>query len=213
MLSRIHYISQGSTAEQQLRSVKDALEGGCTLIQLRFKDTDEQTFLEVGKQVGSWCEEAKAIFIVNDYVHLAKELKADGVHLGLTDMHVEEARSILGREAIIGGTANTLEDVLLRIEQKCDYVGLGPFRFTTTKEKLSPILGIKGYQQILAELTNRYVSIPIYAIGGIELEDVEELMKTGIYGIALSSVITSAENKKSMIDALHHKTRNYVTNW
>ncbi|MNK02229.1 Thiamine-phosphate synthase [compost metagenome] len=212
MLDSIHYISQGSTIAEQLTSIRGALEGGCKLIQLRFKNVDEASFLEVGKQAREWCTEFNAIFIVNDYVHLAKQLQADGVHLGLTDTRIEEARAILGPDAIIGGTANTLEDVLQRIDEKCDYVGLGPFRFTTTKEKLSPILGIDGYRSILTELTDRHVSIPVYAIGGITLGDVEELMKTGIYGIAVSGIITTAPDKKEIVDALHQKSGNYVTN-
>lgn len=212
MLDSIHYISQGSTAKEQLNSIRGALEGGCKLIQLRFKHAAESEFLEVGKQVREWCTEFEAVFIVNDYVQLAKQLQADGVHLGLTDTRIEEARAILGPDAIIGGTANTLEDVLQRIDEQCDYVGLGPFRFTTTKEKLSPVLGLGGYRSILAELTDRHVSIPIYAIGGIVLDDVEELMKTGIYGIAVSGIITAASDKKELVDALHQKLGNYVTN-
>lgn len=212
MLDSIHYISQGSTVTEQLTSIRGALEGGCKLIQLRFKHADEPSFLEVGKQVREWCTDFGAVFIVNDYVHLAKQLQADGVHLGLTDTRIADARAVLGPDAIIGGTANTLEDVLQRIDEKCDYVGLGPFRFTTTKEKLSPILGVDGYRSILAELMDRHVSIPVYAIGGITLDDVAEIMKTGVYGIAVSGIITAASDKKETVDALHQKTGNYVTN-
>ena len=80
------------------------------------------------------------------------------------------------------------------MNEKCDYIGLGPFRFTTTKEKLSPILGIEGYQEILKELKNRNIDIPIYAIGGIEIEDVEKLEQAGVYGVAVSGLITHHKN-------------------
>lgn len=211
MLDNIHYISQGSTKEEQLASIRGALEGGCKLIQLRFKNAAESDFLEVGKQVREWCTEFHAVFLVNDHVDFAKQLQADGVHLGLTDTRIAEARVVLGPDAIIGGTANTLEDVLQRIDEQCDYVGLGPFHFTTTKEKLSPVLGIDGYRSIFSELTDRHLSIPVYAIGGIGLDDVAELMNTGIYGIAVSGVITAASDKKEIVDALHQKLGNYVT--
>jgi thiamine-phosphate pyrophosphorylase len=213
MWSNIQFISQGNTAEEQLVSVKSALDAGCKWIQLRFKQADEAMFLTVGKQVKMWCESAHAHFIVNDYDHLVEELGADGVHLGLADTSVAMARSRLGSDAIIGGTANTLEEVLQRVEENCDYIGLGPLRFTTTKENLSPILGLTGYQTILQALEKRHISIPIVAIGGIELADVEPLMKLGISGIAVSGLLTTASDKRAVMNELHQKTGNNVTNW
>ncbi|MNE76174.1 Thiamine-phosphate synthase [compost metagenome] len=138
-------------------------------------------------------------------MEIAKEIDADGVHLGLTDTSVAEARKILGPTKIIGGTANTLDDVLQRIEEKCDYVGLGPFRFTTTKEKLSPILGLEGYKQIVSELTGRQVSIPIYAIGGIELIDLEDLKHTGVYGVAVSGIVSKSAEKAHTVREMEKK--------
>ena len=100
-----------------------------------------------------------------------------------------EARAILGDEYIIGGTANTYEDVVSLIEKKVDYVGLGPFRFTYTKKKLSPVLGKEGYDQIFFKLKVRNLSIPVVAIGGITDSDIENLMQTKIHGIALAGAI------------------------
>lgn len=212
MLDNIHYISQGNTVEEQLTAIQNALEAGCKLIQLRFKKTSKEEFLKVGREVRSLCSSYQAIFIVNDFVDLAIELQADGVHLGLTDTSIKEARALLGYDAIIGGTANTLKDVLQRIEEGCDYAGVGPFRFTTTKEKLSPILGTEGFKSIHEELESRGVSIPIYAIGGIELEDIEEIMNSGVYGVAISGLITHASNRTEVVNAVRKKIENYVTN-
>lgn len=202
MLSRIQYISHGDTVEEQKKNILDALEGGCKMIQVRFKNASKEAVLDVAGQARIWCTYGNATLIINDSIEITKEVDADGVHLGLTDSSVEEARKILGATKIIGGTANTLEDVLQRIREKCDYVGLGPLRFTTTKEKLSPLLGFEGYQRVVKELEIAGLSIPIYAIGGIVRNDVELLKKTGVYGIAVSGMISNSTDKTNLISEI-----------
>lgn len=205
MLSRIQYISHGDTVEEQKKNILDALEAGCKMIQLRFKNGSKEAVLDVAKQARVWCTYGSALLIINDSIEIAKEADADGVHLGLTDSSVEEARKVLGPAKIIGGTANTLEDVLQRIHEKCDYVGLGPLRFTSTKEKLSPLLGFEGYQRVVKELDMAGLSIPIYAIGGIVRNDVELLKKTGVYGIAVSGMISGSADKTTLISEIEQK--------
>ena len=133
-------------------------------------------------------------FLIDDRVALVKELQIDGVHLGKNDMPIAEARKILGDGFIIGGTANTFEDVKAHYEAGADYIGCGPFRFTTTKEKLSPILGLEGYKDIIQKMKEESIDIPLVAIGGITKEDIPEIMKTGVNGIALSGCILHAVN-------------------
>lgn len=212
MLDKLHYISQGATFEAQEKDILEALEAGCKLIQLRFKNGTKEAITELAKKVKVRCAFHEAKLIINDWVEIAKEIDADGVHVGLTDTAVAEARRLLGPEKIIGGTANTLEDVLQRIEERCDYVGLGPFRYTATKEKLSQILGLDGYRRIMQELTDRHpavggqvVSIPVYAIGGIELEDLEELKNTGVYGVAVSGMISQSTEKAHTVREIGRK--------
>ena len=103
-----------------------------------------------------------------------------------------EARQLLGPEKIIGATCNTWEDILLRQQQGVDYIGLGPYTFTTTKEKLSPVLGIEGYRHLLEAMRQQNIHIPVFAIGGITEKDIPELAKTGIQGIALSGLIKNS---------------------
>jgi thiamine-phosphate pyrophosphorylase len=202
MLSRIQYISHGETVEEQKQNILNALEAGCKMVQLRFKNGSKEAVLDVARQARVWCTYGNAQLIINDSIEIAKEVDADGVHLGLTDSSVAEARKILGSAKIIGGTANTLEDVLQRIREKCDYVGLGPLRFTSTKEKLSPLLGFEGYQRVAKELEMVGLSIPIYAIGGIVRNDVELLKKTGVYGIAVSGMISNSTDKTTLISEI-----------
>lgn len=205
MLDKIHYISQGTTFDEQEKDILEALEAGCRLIQLRFKNGTKAEITELAKIAKVRCEFHEAKLIINDWVEIAHEIDADGVHLGLTDTTIGEARQLLGPEKIIGGTANTLEDVLQRVNERCDYVGLGPFRFTTTKEKLSPILGLEGYRKTLQELADRGLSIPVYAIGGIELGDLEALKDTGVYGVAVSGIISKSPEKAHTVQEMRRK--------
>jgi thiamine-phosphate pyrophosphorylase len=117
-------------------------------------------------------------------------MDADGIHLGLNDDSIDSAKNILGESKIFGGTANTYEDVMQRQREGCDYIGLGPMRFTPTKKKLSPILGLEGYTNICNKIkAGKIVIPPIFAIGGIQEDDIQKLIHIGIYGIAVSSLI------------------------
>lgn len=210
MLNRLQYISQGKTVKEQLYNIHQALDNGCGLVQMRFKTQAENELFTLAEAVKILCQEYLATFIINDNVALAKKIEADGVHLGLTDMPIAEARIVLGNTKIIGGTANTFSDIKNHAKNGCDYIGLGPFRFTKTKDNLSPILGLEGYQSILNQMQQAGLKIPVFAIGGILLEDVEAIIKTGVYGIAASGLITQSETKTKLITQLNEKLYGYV---
>lgn len=205
MYNKLQYISQGNTIEEQLYNIHQALDAGCDWIQMRFKNQTEKNSFSLAEAVKLLCEEYLANFIVNDNLSLAQQIDADGVHLGLSDMKIDEARAILGSTKIIGGTANTFEDIQNHVKNGCNYIGLGPFRFTNTKEKLSPILGLSGYFEILQKLKKNKIDVPVYAIGGITLKDINPLMETGIYGIAVSGIITESPEKKILVQQLNEK--------
>ena len=212
MFSELQYISQGETSAAQLQNIHAVLNAGYKWIQLRFKNGTSDEITELAIEVKKLCVEHNAIFIINDHPQIAKAVDADGVHLGLTDMTITEAKNIVGAGKIIGGTANTIQDVLQRVEEGCSYIGLGPLRFTPTKIKLSPILGLAGYQSIMNELREHGISIPIYAIGGIVTEDIIALLQTGIYGVATSGLITDHPDKKILLQQfnfLFHDTVNH----
>ncbi|PRB02783.1 thiamine phosphate synthase [Chryseobacterium sp. MYb7] len=204
-MEKLQYISQGSTIQEQELCIRKALDNGIKWVQVRWKNAPENELInlcEISKQL---CSEYQAVCIINDHVQIAKEIDADGVHLGLNDSAIEEAKLILDENKIIGGTANTLSDVIQRIKESCDYIGLGPLRFTTTKEKLSPVLGFEGYQAIVDGLREKSIDVPkIFAIGSVTLEDILPLKGIGIYGVAVSGLITKQptiinELKKVMI--------------
>ena len=190
----LQFITNSEDPEVVLSQAKAVLDGGCKWIQLRMKNSDRETVLTTAQKLKPLCAEKECIFIIDDYVDIAKELQLDGVHLGKSDMNPANARHELGMQAIIGATANTFDDICKLSKVDIDYIGLGPFRFTSTKKNLSPILGIDGYKSIMDKCREAGYKIPIVAIGGIKYDDIADIMNTGVNGIALSGSIISAQN-------------------
>ena len=192
MIDKLHYISQQTPIRTHLAAIKAALNAGCKWIQLRVKDQPELLILEYALEAQALCKQFGAKLIVNDHPEIALKAGAYGLHLGLQDMPIAQARQIVGSQMIIGGTANTFEHIQQRVAEGADYIGLGPYRFTRTKEKLSPILGLEGYREISEQVKSAGISIPIIAIGGIEPNDIPAIIQTGIHGVAISGAITHA---------------------
>lgn len=194
----LQYISHFTPQISYAEGIRMALEGGCRWIQLRMKDAPAEEIIACAEEVLPLCRRHGAKFLLDDHVELVRQLGADGVHLGKNDMPVDEARKILGPDIIIGGTANTIEDIIRLHKQGADYIGCGPFRFTTTKKNLSPILGLDGYKSIVLKMKELGIDLPIVAIGGITVEDIPSVMGTGVSGIALSGAILGASDPVEM---------------
>lgn len=188
-MENLYYISQGATPKEHLANIENVCKGGVRLIQLRLKNCDHTTYLETATKAKTICNTHKATLIINDSIDVAKKLGV-GVHLGKEDESISKAKTVL-KDVFIGGTANTLEDCLQLIRQGVDYIGLGPFKFTETKKKLSPILGLQGYQNIITALKNKGYKTPVYAIGGITVADFQSLINSGVQGIAVSSLLSN----------------------
>lgn len=193
---RLQFITHYSKDYSYIDSVHIALEGGCRWVQLRMKDSDEILFEKTAIVVQQMCKKYGANFIIDDNVALAKKIEADGVHLGKNDMPITEARKLLGEGFIIGSTVNSFEDILYILKSGItpDYFGCGPFRYTSTKKNIAPILGYEGYLNINHKMFDNNIQIPIIAIGGIRKKDIPQLLKSGVSGIALSSSILNASN-------------------
>ena len=186
------------------------LEAGCRWVQLRLKGADDAEIYMVGKALRQLCDRYEATLILDDVVRMVPVIGADGVHLGKQDMPVDEARKLLGAGKIIGGTANTFEDVKRLAQQGANYIGCGPFRFTTTKKNLSPLLGLEGYAAILEQMRQQQIDLPLIAIGGITVEDVPNLIDLGVSGIAISGAILEAKKPEIMMRKFiraEHKAR------
>ena len=205
----VQFISHYSERYSYLDSIQLALEGGCRWIQLRMKDATDDEVRPIAVEAQKLCRAYGATFIIDDRMALVRELGADGVHLGKNDMPIREARQILGPDYIIGGTANTFEDAKAHYEASADYIGCGPFRFTTTKQKLAPVLGLDGYRQIIQQMRAANITIPVVAIGGITKDDIPAILQTGITGIALSGTVLRADDPiaemKHIINIINHE--------
>lgn len=191
---RLQFITNSNDANALIASVNAVLQGGCRWIQLRMKDASAEQIIESAYAVKALCKRYNATFIIDDHVEIVKIVQADGVHLGLNDMPIMQARALLGEGFIIGGTANSFENILQHYNDGADYIGCGPFKFTTTKKKLAPILGLDGYKEIIKRMGDSDIYIPVVAIGGITSEDVPSIISTGVDGVAISGAILNAPN-------------------
>jgi thiamine-phosphate pyrophosphorylase len=200
-IDRLHFISQENERMSHIDSIRLALEAGCRWIQLRVKNRPEEEVLPIALEATSLCDSYGARVIINDFPLVALAVGSYGLHLGLTDMPVPEARALVGGEMVIGGTANTWEDVVRRVDEGADYVGLGPFRFTNTKQNLSPVLGLEGYAPLLERMQEAGHSTPIIAIGGITPDDIGKLRAAGVHGVAMSAALVAAADPQKT----HHQ--------
>ena len=188
----VQFITHRNERFGYVEGARMALEGGCKWIQLRMKGATDDEVRAAAAAIQPLCKQHEAVFVIDDRVGLAKELKADGVHLGKNDMPVGEARHVLGEDFIIGGTANTFEDIERLHREGADYIGCGPFRFTTTKQNLAPVLGLDGYFTLVNRMRAAGILLPVVAIGGIRFEDIPDIMRTGVRGIAVSGAVLGA---------------------
>jgi thiamine-phosphate diphosphorylase len=189
-------------AMEPLEQVEAACRAGIRLIQLRMKEALDVEFLQTAREAMKICGPWGARLIINDRVEVAAAVDADGVHVGREDMPVREARRLLGEGKIVGGTANTLEDIREHFLGGADYIGLGPYRYTATKKKLSPILGLEGYRGVMRAMKAEGIGIPVMAIGGIGLDDVGPLLETGVYGVAFSGLLVQAADRAGLVREL-----------
>jgi thiamine-phosphate pyrophosphorylase len=187
MIPKLHYISQGNSPKEHLENIQKACTSGVELVQLGLKNVSEKELLKLAKEAREITSHYQTRLIIKDHYKIAKEVKADGVHLEKTDSCPTKVREHLYTWQIIGATANTLQDCETLIDKEVDYISLSPFRSTTTKDNLSPALGLSGYTAITEALKTE---TPIIGFGDITTEDVTDILKTGISGIAVSEEIT-----------------------
>lgn len=209
-ISKLHFITTTPAIAEE------ACKGGVDWVQLRLKNVTYDEYKAVALDVRAVCKKYNATLIINDVPRLALDIGADGVHLGKTDvMTPEEEHALVRGGLIIGRTTNTLQDIVDLQGKTVHYIGLGPYQFTTTKQNLSPVLGVEGYKQILADLKTKGITPPpVIAIGGILNYHVRTLLDVGVYGVAVSGAISNAadvaEKAKSFVDVLRDTGGVYV---
>jgi thiamine-phosphate pyrophosphorylase len=187
MIPKLHYISQATSPKEHLENIQNACSSGAELIQLRFKDVSDKKFFKVAEEAREIPSPFQSRVRINGDYKIARAVKADGVFLEKTDSCPIKARIHLYTWQSIGGIANGLQDCETLLEKQVDYISLGPFRCIATKDRIPPILGVHGYTAIIDALQTK---TPIIGFGGIATDDVTDILKTGISGIAVSGVIT-----------------------
>lgn len=199
MIKRLHFITHSNDAHEQLRQIKVASESGIEWIQFRIKTKSKEEIKELAEKARAITAVHNVKLCINDHLDVAIQCKADACHLGKDDMPIASAKALCNGELIIGATCNSIDDIYSAYDAGADYVGVGPFRYTNTKEKLSPILGIEGYIGIIEQMKARNINTPVIAIGGITETVVKELMQTGVHGVAVSGDIIKASDWKEHI--------------
>ena len=203
---RLYFVTND---DDPVGQVAMACAAGIRWIQLRMKEASDAEVLAAALAAKPICERYGCMLLVNDRVEVAIAAGVQGVHLGQLDMAVAEARRLLGEGKIIGGTANTIAQLREHWRQGADYIGLGPYRYTTTKKNLSPVLGLEGYGRIMHELRAGGVAIPVVAIGGIGAADVAPLLEAGLHGVAFSGMLVHAADPAALVRSLRNEIKMY----
>jgi thiamine-phosphate pyrophosphorylase len=182
--------------------VTQAIKGGAQMIQYRDKESSDREFLELASILQNICQNRKIPFIINDRVDIAAYLKVDGVHLGQDDLPLKIARKILGSSRIIGISTENIDQAKEAEKQGADYVGIGPI-FTTLTKRIEKPIGLEIIRQ-----AKEYLKIPFFPIGGINLENLDQVIKAGSKRMAVGSAVICADDVKSATKSLSEKIQN-----
>ena len=197
MISRLQLITIGERAQEHFCCADEALDWGAKWIQLRLKGEDDGSWCEGAKKIVARCRQQGATLIINDHIWLAREVGAHGVHLGQGDAGIAEARAELGSAAIVGISTNSAAEIQEAAAGGANYVGLGPFRATSTKQNLRPILGAEGIAEIFEDLRMHKITLPVVVIGGIQVADVLRVRELGAHGVAVAGAVFDAQNRSA----------------
>jgi len=186
LLPAIMCLTQDGLLLSHIDQARQLCTAGARFIQLRCKGLPDAEWLSLAREVTALCHAHGALCLINDRPDLAVLAGADGAHVGKTDGDWNAARRILGPGRFLGGTVNNEADARRAVEAGClDYVGVGPLRFTATKQKLAPVLGLSGVRQVIAALGE----LPAWVIGGVQAADLPAVHATGAAGVAVSSAL------------------------
>lgn len=193
-IEKLHFITHDINQHSHVQQAQIACEAGAKWIQYRCLSKADDELLADINAIAGICDDWGATLIVTNHIHLKGKADIQGFHIEDMDADFIALRKQIGDEYTLGGSSNTLENLIRLANEGADYAGFGPFKTTTTKPNNSPLLGIDGYREAISTLQQTEVMLPILAVGGVTLADVPALMATGIYGIAASSAINQAED-------------------
>ena len=195
-IEKLQFITHDIEQHTHIEQAQIACEAGAKWIQYRCLTKTDDELLEDINVIAEICDDWGATLIVTDHIHLNGKADIQGFHIEDMDADFKQLREELGEAITIGGSSNTVEGLLRIAAEGADYAGFGPFKVTTTKPNNAPLLGIEGYTKAMNVLKQQNIDLPVLAVGGVTLDDIDGLMKTGVFGIAASSAINQAENMR-----------------
>ncbi len=193
-IEKLQFITHDIPQSSHIEQVQIACEAGAKWIQYRCLTKNDSELLNDINVISEICDDWGATLIVTNHIHLKGKADIQGFHIENMEADFLAIRKKVGDEFTLGGSANTVENLIRLAKEGADYAGLGPFKVTTTKPNNSPLLGVGGYAAAIEKLKNEEIQFPFLAVGGVTITDIEALLETGIHGIAASSAINQAEN-------------------
>ena len=193
-IEKLQYITHDIPQLTHIEQVQLACEAGAKWVQYRCLSKSDEELLKDIHTIAEICDDWGTTLIVTNHIHLNGKADIQGFHIEDMDADFVTLRKLVGNDITLGGSAHTFENIIRLAKESADYIGLGPFASTNTKPNDFPLLGIEGYSTLKPQLESLNVSIPILAVGGIKIYDVETLMQAGIYGVAISEAIHSADD-------------------
>ena len=213
VLPAIQYVTHPKQDFSSYKWVHNLHESGINWIQLRIKEMDfnaiypekhyQLRFMEIADELRMVTSALNMILTINDSVSIYNLSRADGIHVGMEDINPKEI-VLNSPDAIIGVTANSIDEIKSYNFRHLSYLGVGPYYFTNTKGKIKPVLGLQGYKSILENMQTSDINLPVYAIGGITAEDIKPLRAIGVYGIAMSGeIFYNIDNKDKLTELVN----------
>jgi len=196
-IEKLQFITHDIEQHSHIEQARIACEAGAKWIQYRCLTKSDDELLKDINVIAELCDDWGATLIVTDHIHLNGKADIQGFHIEDMDADFRQLREELGEAITIGGSSNTVEGLLRIAEEGADYAGFGPFKVTTTKPNNAPLLRLEGYKNAITILEQQQIELPVLAVGGVTLNDIDDLLKTGVFGIAASSAINQAEDMRS----------------
>ena len=193
-IEKLHFITHNISQHSQIEQVEIACQAGAKWIQYRCLTKSDEELLADIKVIGDICDDWGTTLIVTDHIHLKGKGDIQGFHIEDINANFTTLRKVLGDGFTLGGSANTIEGLIRLATEGADYAGFGPFAISTTKPTNLSVQSLESYSKAVTELAALGITMPVIAVGGITLTDVQPLLQTGIYGIAVSAAINQSEN-------------------
>jgi len=202
-ISRFHYLTQDLPNRSHVEQARIACEAGANWIQYRCLTKSDQELKDEINQVAAICDDWGATLILTNHYHLLDTVDAQGVHIEDFDADLAAIRGTIGDDKTLGASATNIQRLLaVQSTGVADYCGYGPFAHTETKPNNKPLLGFSGYRELQK---HHEIEIPVIAVGGIQLNDVDALIETGVYGIAVSAAVNLAIDPAQALKAFYQK--------